>query len=117
SEPIWEKFLKIIALNNVQFVFKDAHLNLKYKSEDEKKLQELTNEIVAILDGQESVIKKEKGILEGKFASLTKDEELNNLKLQQNKINKIKSRLLSGLNEDLRLKSEERLLFERLNTD
>lgn len=117
NEEIWQKFLKLVALNNVQFTFKDGKLNLEYKADDEKKLQALTQEIVAILDSQEAAIHKEKGVLEGKFPSGAKDEELASFKSQLNTINKIKSKLLSGIKEDLMLKNQERHLFERIKAE
>lgn len=114
EDSIWKKFLKIIALNKHHFLFKDGNLSIQDIGENKKQLQLMTNEIVAILDGQKANINKELVVIQGKFSAPDRDEELKGLQSRLSKIDKIKSRLLSGIAEDLMLKDQEEMLYKKL---
>jgi hypothetical protein len=114
EDGIWKKFLKIIALNNHHFLFKEGNLSIQDISENKKELQLMTNEIIAILDGQKADINKELVVIQGKFSAPDRDEELKGLQSRLSKIDKIKSRLLSGVAEDLMLKDQEEMVYKKL---
>ena len=116
DEEIWKKFLRIITLNSGRFAFENGKLAIQDNSENEKKLQTLLAEIVAILDHQKNAAEKEKVVIQGKFPSSERDEELQSLQMRLNTINKLKNKLLSGMQEDQAIENQERLLFESLET-
>lgn len=111
---IWKNFLKMIALNNHHFVFQNDKLSIQDISENNNQLQLMANEIVSILDGQKANINKEIVVVQGKFPSPERDDELKSLQTESIKIDKIKSKLLSGISEDLMLKNQESALYNSL---
>lgn len=115
NEAIWKKFIQMINLNAHQFVFKDGKLSIQDMSDNRKQLQLMAKEITSILDNEKADVDKEIIAVKGKFPSSERDEELRGLQSQLTKIDKIKSKLLSGINEDLVLKDEEISLYNSLD--
>lgn len=113
---IWEQFLKMVSLNNEDFVFKEGTLSVHNDSEKETHLRAMAKEIASELDRQKAAVDKEQIIVEGKFPSPERDEQLKSLQSQIHAINKVKSSLLSGVEEDLFLKKNMAIRNSRLNT-
>jgi mono/diheme cytochrome c family protein len=111
---IWKRFLQMIALNADDFTFKDGKLSLQANTEKQKKLQTAAKEIALILDGEKADIDQDIVVAKGKFPSPERDEELKTLQSQLTMIDKIKGKLLSGANEDLDLKDQEKELYQRM---
>lgn len=117
DEELWQQFLKIIALNNNQFSFKDGKLTLQAQEENIKKIQTMVDSLVMSLDDQEKSANKELVIIQGKFPSPERDDELKAIQVKLTTINKMKGRLLSGIQEDLKLKKQESALFQQLGSE
>lgn len=111
---IWERFLKIIRLNHHHFSFKDGTLAIHDTQDNEKKMMSLVDEIVAIINKEIHAVNHDIVISQGSFSSSERDEELKRLQAKLVTYQKMKSRLLSGVNEDLSLKKQEQILFERI---
>lgn len=117
EQEIWQNFLKIVYLSNSLFILKHNQLVIEG---DQKKINEFKSrekEIVTILDSLEANTIKEINIIQGKFPSPEREEELKSLQAKLATSNKIKNRLLSGIQKDLSLKIQEKDLLEHFERE
>jgi mono/diheme cytochrome c family protein len=113
NDVIWQNILQIIALNNNQFMLQNGKLIMAANADRTTKLQAKADETAKILSGQQAVIEKEKAAVLGKFPSPERADEIKALQAKINALEKIKSKLLSGIQEDFLLKDQEKDLFNR----
>lgn len=116
-DAVWQKFLQIIPLNNHEFILKEEKLTIANGQERAAKLKIAANEIAAILSAQQVTIEKEKATIQGRFSSPERGEEIKVLQAKINTLERIKSRLLSGIQEDLLLKNQEKDLLNRIELE
>lgn len=113
DDAIWENYLNIIRLVEQPFDIVDGKLTLNDSiTAKNRKMIDLTDKIVAILDTAISAKKKEKTIIEGKLPSTQRDAEFRTVSAEIDKSNKLKNKLLSGLKEIDQLRYQEVGVFE-----
>lgn len=113
NDEEWPRFLKIIELNAGYFSFEDGRLSINSSEEKEQQMQELAEKIVSTLDRKLDALQREREVIEGRLPSPDRGARLRTLQARVNTINKVKSRLLSGLAENEELRRQEAALFEQ----
>lgn len=114
EEGLWSNFLEMITLNQGRFVFEKGKLLSPDHQEKDKELQLLLDKITAILKDKEMQIEKDISIAQGKFPSPQRDEELKALQAKLFSINKMKNKLLSGIQEAEILQQREQQLLKQI---
>ena len=106
GEPIWQHYLKMVALNGQHIDVADGKLSLKDDVEAEKQSAELAKQIVNILDAKSAALENEKVIVAGKLPSSDRDTAMHQLSTQAATYNKIKARLLTGMEQVVLMRNE-----------
>ena len=87
-------------------------LKLANGSESEKSIAEIGKTLIADLDKKKSQLEKERTVLNGRILSPELDEELTKINTSIQTVDKLKAKIISGLEEGIRLRDKERKLYE-----
>lgn len=113
GETDWERFLKMLSLNEQRFMFKDGRLIFNNDAEKEKQITQLANQIAADLDAQITKLKQEEAATRGKILSEERTNALKEVNARMSTLAKVKKKLLSGIEEAGKLRKQEGDLFQR----
>lgn len=105
--PIWTQFIGLIGLNKGQFSLKDGSLKMASAGSMEK-IHAVANEIGDTLDGRIKKLEAEKVVINAKFPSTERDNEMRANIAETALLTKLRAKLLSGVKEDGALKEEVR---------
>lgn len=108
NEPLWQSFLKLIALNDHRFSFEGNKIYLN--SVPNKEQAALVKQIVGAIDVKIDSLEKAKMGVQG---NLPTNIELHSISAQIATYNKIKSSILSGMEEMAVIHKEQQRLSQR----
>lgn len=109
---MFEKYLNLIKLNNAEYKVVDGKLNAFFDEEKEKKMKQITEELVESLERQIRLKEKEQLIVEAKLPSQERTMELEDLKADILGFKKVRNTLISGTEEAVRLREQQKTLYE-----
>lgn len=106
------EFLKLISLSENRFELKDNMLVWSDKNFNMDTFNEIKENIERSLDGLIKLEEGQKAIVEGKLPSAERAKELNVIEARIDSAKKQKIRFVTNLSEAMRLKNEEKQIFE-----
>lgn len=113
DEQQLDQFVKIVNDLDNRFEFKDGKLVYHFEQEKAEDMSQKGSEIVGTLETKLKGLGKEKEIVEGKISSTEKSTKLANLNAEIASLSKLRNRLVSGLEEGIRIRANENKLYEQ----
>lgn len=110
NEQIWTDFLSILNLIQPLYKLSDGKLVLN-TGQKQNKISKLVENIVGSLDASTKALAKEKVIVDGKLPSPEKEAQLRTISSLIEKNNKLKTKLLSSLEETKHLRLQGTKLY------
>lgn len=110
EEQDFQRYLQLIALNKDRYDFEDH--SLKIKPVKEKEAEELIQKILDDLNSKISHLQNGQILVEGKIASIQRDNEIKDLQSQIDSYTKLRNNLISGFGEAQRSRQKQQSLFD-----
>lgn len=111
EEEIFDQFLELIAINQNRYQYEKGNLSTNLSLEKENQMAKIGTKIVSQLNGMIQQVEDEKKLVEGKIESPEKAQELTRLNSTISTLTQIKVKIISGLEEAVRLRKDQLRLY------
>lgn len=113
GSDVLQKLIEMIKLNDGRFVFESETLEYKPDPKKDAEIQKINQGIVEIINGQIEKLDKAKILQEGKIVTAQQREALVTIKSELSALNKLRIKLLSGIEEVRRQQQKETELYNK----
>jgi mono/diheme cytochrome c family protein len=114
DNEIHQKFLKAISLNIGRYTFKNSQLSQHVNPENDKKIAEISKELVLEFTSIIDKMKQQKIKIEGQLPSPQRSQEIATITAEISTMNKIMQKLISDMEEASRMRNKQVELFKNL---
>lgn len=109
-------YLSTIKLNGGRFKYTEDKLSANFDPEIEKNVAAEGDKIAASLDSRIKQLEDKKVVIIGKLSSPQQKQELNDVENDIKSLTKVKQKLISGMQEAVRLREKESLLYQGITS-
>ena len=115
--PEWvlERYVDLVQLNANRYTFQDHQLTIQQDEESRNHIRLIRQEITNELDKKISNLERQRKVIEGKIFSAKQREELNANQADIEGYKKIKAKLITDIEETLRLADEQANIINSIN--
>ncbi len=117
SDTILQAYLEIIHLNTKRYFYQNFQLTFHQDDQVKANIRKIRQEIINELTQKISDLEKAQQIIEGKIASAQKRKELSTNQLEIESYKKLKAKLITDIEEALRLVTKQAEILKNLNQE
>ena len=105
-------YLALIKLNGGRYKYADDKLNADFSETTEKAIKADGGRIISSMETRIKQLEDHRVVIEGRFPSQQQKQELIELQNDISSLTKVKQRLISGLEEAVRLRKQQEILYK-----